>query len=161
MRPILAALAGGNFHAADLLCHNGALMHIRGRHQRTPLQSAVVYGRLEVVQKLIEYNADISAEDDYGVTPLHWASESESQDRFKGGSVLRLLLKHGAHINARTKNGQTPLHWASQFGMPEVVHLLLELGADIELKNSDGETALQKAAGHDEVVKLLREHGTK
>jgi len=45
----------------------------------------------------------------------------------------------------------------------EVVRLLLEYGADVEAKNSRGETALQEATekGHDEVVKLLREHGAK
>ena len=43
--------------------------------------------------------------------------------------------------------------------------LLLEHGADVEAKDNDGKTALQVAAasdrGHDEVMKLLREHGAK
>jgi ankyrin repeat protein len=48
-------------------------------------------------------------------------------------------------------------------GALEVVRLLLEHGADVEVKINVGLTALQLAAdeGHDEVVKLLRKHGTR
>ena len=158
MRPILAALTGGYFNAADLLRHNGAVVHIRGLDRKTALQTAAHYGSLEVVQKLIEYGADINARSEYGVTPLHWASFGRC---FRGGSVLRFLLKHGADINAQAKNGQTPLHWASCDGALEVVRLLLEHGADIEMKDDAGRTALKEAAGHDDVEKLLREHGAK
>ena len=158
MRPILAALAGAHFNAAELLRHYGAVVHIRGLDGKTPLQTAAHYGSLEVVQKLIEYGADINARSEYGVTPLHWASFGRC---FRGGSVLRFLLKHGADINAQAKTGQTPLHWASCDGALEVVRLLLEHGADIEMKDNNGKTALKEAAGHDDVEKLLREHGAK
>jgi ankyrin repeat protein len=48
-------------------------------------------------------------------------------------------------------------------GALEVVRLLLEHGVDVEAKDNDGKTAMQVAAeeGHDEVVELLREDGTK
>lgn len=56
-----------------------------------------------------------------------------------------------------------PLHVASDWGKLEVVRQLLEHGADVEVKDNDGETALQCATdeGYDEIMKLLREHGTK
>jgi hypothetical protein len=160
MRPILAALAGEHFHAADLLRHNGAELHVRGHTKNAPLHSAAGCGNFEVVRKLIEYDADIDARDMYGGTPLFDASDGEC---FQDGSVLRLLLEHGADINARKMDGQTPLHWASSHGALEVVRLLLEHGADIKAEDKVGDTALQFAAeeGHDEVVKLLREHGAK
>jgi len=52
---------------------------------------------------------------------------------------------------------------ASDWGKLEVVRQLLEHGADVEVKDNDGETALQCATdeGYDEIMKLLREHGTK
>jgi len=55
------------------------------------------------------------------------------------------------------------LHEVSYYGALEIVRLLLERGADVEAKKNDGKTALQYAAqeGHDEIVKLLREHGSK
>ncbi len=75
MRPLVAALTGEHFETADLLRHNGANLNVRGYlGLRTPLHSAELYGNLKVVQKLIEYEADIHAEDEDGWTPLCWLS---------------------------------------------------------------------------------------
>jgi len=161
MRPLVAALTGEHFKTADLLYHNGAIPDVQGRHwKKTPLHSAAFRENLEVVQKLIEYDADINAKDGTGWTPLHWASQGFN---FKDDSVLRLLLEHGANINARAENGWTPLHMASHDGALEVVRVLLEHGVDVEAKDNYGKTALQEAAekGHEEIVKLLREHGAR
>ena len=109
MRPILAALAGEHFTIADLLRHNGSDPHVRGFDEHTPLHSAVNRffncGHIKVVQKLIEYGADIDAKTIYGSTPLHWASEGL---HFTDGSIVRLLLEHGSDVNARDEEGLTP-----------------------------------------------------
>ncbi len=160
MRPLVAALAGEHFETADLLRHNGADTHIRGYEETTPLHSAAYYQNLKVVQKLIEYEADVHAEDEYRRTPVYYASCNHD---VKSGSVLRLLLERGADVNARIRDGRTSLHAASVYGVLEAVRLLLEHGADVEVKNNDGKTVLHLAAeeGYDEVVRLLREHGAK
>ena len=139
VRPLVAALAGKHFRTAELLRHNGADPDCRVREMRTPLHSAAYYGELEVVQKLIEYGDDISAEDLSGCTPLYFASEGV---HLKDQTVLRLLLERGADVNARTKDGYTPLHNASIFGALEVARLLLEHGADVNARNADGRTPL-------------------
>jgi ankyrin repeat protein len=157
----VAALAGEHFQTADLLHHNGADLHFRGKHERHPLHAAAFSGNFEVVRILIEYDpANIDARDSVGWTPLFWASGGHN---FKDGSVLRSLLEHGADINVQDKIGLTPLRWAIFNGALEVVRLLLEHGADVEAKDNNGKTALQLAAdrGYDEVVELLREHGAK
>ena len=167
MRPIIAALAGEHFQTADLLRHNGANPHVQGYKERFPLHSAARFEKLEVVQKLIEYDAEIDARDEAGWTPLYLAS---SGDHFKDGSVLRLLLERGADVNAQAVDGSTPLHWTSAWGAPEVVRLLLEHGADVEAVNRDGKTALQVVKDayppfvrgrRDEITRLLVEHGAK
>ena len=161
VRPLVAALAGEHFQTADLLCHNGAVLDVRGAYGRNPLHAAVNSGNFEVLRKLIEYDpAAINAGEDDGWTPLFWASYAHN---FQDGSVLRLLLENGADINAQDEDGRTPLYFASFNGKLETVRLLLEHGADVEAKAKNGRTALQRAAdrGHDEVVKLLREHGAK
>ena len=107
LRPVVAALAGEHFQTADLLHHNDADLHVRGLFGISPLHSAAHFGDLEVIRKLIEYDADINAKDEKGWTPLHLASISRY---FKDGSILRLLLEHGADINAWSKYGWTPLH---------------------------------------------------
>ena len=163
VRPLVAALAGEHFETADLLRDNGADLDARGQFRTNPLHAAAHYGNLEVARVLIEYDPTaIHARDSNESTPLHWAVR---RPYFEGGPVARLLLAHRADINAQTNIGRTPLHWASSWGVLEIVRLLLEHGADVEVKNNNGETALQEleaAEGvHDEVVKLLREHGTK
>ncbi len=161
MSPLVAALAGEHFRTADLLRHNGADPDVWGRRRtRTPLHSAALYGNPAVVQKLIEYDADVNAKDETGWTPLFWASKGR---HLQDTSVVRLLLENGADVNARAMDGSTPLHNASYLGVPEVVRLLLEKGADIEAKGDDGKTALQIAVeeGEGEVMRVLREHGAK
>ncbi|KAF8495911.1 hypothetical protein F5888DRAFT_1840219, partial [Russula emetica] len=165
MRPLIAALAGEHFQTADLLHHNGAVPHVQGYLKITPLHLAAYFEIFEVVQKLIEYDADIHARDKDGWTPLCWASRGF---HFKDGSVLRFLLEHGADVNARVnKDGFTPLHRASSYGALEVMRLLLEHGADVEAVSVDGKTALQVLDRHvdqgrrDEITRLLIEHGAK
>jgi Ankyrin repeats (3 copies)/Ankyrin repeat len=161
-RPLVAALAGEHFQTADLLRHHGADSHVQGRYGRSPLHSAAISRNLEVVRILIEHDpADVNARDGYYTTPLHWATKNEY---FEDGSAARLLLEYGADINAQDLAGRTPLHWAANGTLRvELVRVLLEHGADVEAKDRNSETPLQLAADerHDEVVKLLREHGAK
>ena len=159
-------MAGEYFETADLLRHNGADPHVRGFNENFLLHSAAVFEKFEVVQKLIEYEADIDARNREW-TPLYWASGGE---HLKDGSVLRLLLERGANVNALTRVGSTPLHLASQNGAVEVVRLLVEHGADVEAVDGDGKTALQVVGEsiynvdqgrRDGVTKLLVEYGAK
>ena len=167
-RPLVAALAGEHFKTADLLRHYGADSHVQGAKMWTPLHSAAYYGNLEIVRKLIEYDADISAEDREGCTALFIASNGL---HLKDLGVIRLLVERGADVNARAKDGSTPLHEASSHGALEVVRLLLELGTDVEAVDGDGKTALQVVGKVeylkldqvrcDEITRLLLEHGAK
>jgi ankyrin repeat protein len=154
--PLVAALAGKHFQTADLLRRNGADPHFRNHLMQTPLHSAASNGDLEVVQKLIEYDANINAKNIGWHRHLHFASS-----KVKGGSVLRLLLKNGAHLNERDIDGSSPLHKASYSGALEVVRLLLEHGADVNAREKDGSTPLCHASSNTslEVARLLLEHG--
>jgi ankyrin repeat protein len=161
IRPLAAALAGKHFQTADLLRHHGADAHMWGEEMRTLLHSAALYGDLEMVQKLIEYDANINAKDQDGRTPFSYASVGRYP---KDCSVHRLLLELGADVNTRANNGWTPLHYASYNGAGlEVIRLLLERGADINARSKDDSTPLHHASSsyHKtlEVVRLLLESG--
>ena len=168
MRPLIAALAGEHFQTADLLHHNGADPHVQGYAKTTPLHSAAKFEEFEVVQKLIEYDADIDARDEDGWTPLYWASEGFY---LEDGSVVQLLLERGADVNARADDGSTPLHRASAYAALEVARLLLKHGADVEAVDVDGTTALQVVGENtypaldqgrrDEITRLLVEYEAK
>jgi cytohesin len=166
LRPLAAALAGHHFQTADLLYHNGADWNVRDKKKRILLHCAAHYADPAVAQKLIEYGADIHAQDVNGEVPLHYASHSERwlyHTHLERPGVARVLLKHGADVNARSKDGSTPLHLASRNGMPEVARVLLEHGANVEAKDDRGRTPLQIASDNqrEEMMKLLLEYGAK
>jgi ankyrin repeat protein len=160
VRPLVAALAWKHFRTAEFLCHNSANLHCQSADMMTPLHSAAINGDLEVVQKLIEYGADINAKDDHRCTPIHLTSELRD---LKDCNVILLLVKHGADVNVRRKDGSTPLHMALSHVVPEAACLLLEHGGDVKAENNNSWTALRVAEekGREEVKKLLLEHEAK
>ncbi len=165
MTPAVAALAGNHFELARLLHRNGSSVSPRrDSSQWTPLHSAALVGDTEMVQILVELNADINAEAVDMSTPLHFASigflNRDSLNRVK---VARFLLEHGADANSRREGGFTPLHNALKYGLVEVARVLIEHGADIDAMDDEGWTPLRLASeeGRDEVVKLLMEYGAK
>ena len=149
---------------ARLLLERGADVNARIDHLRdegrTPLHAAADLGRVEVAHVLLEYGANVGAEDNKGRTPLHDAMNYRTIKKFGKVEVVRVLLEHGANVGAEDNEGRTPLHLAAKCGEIEVVRLLLEHGANIGAEDDGGETALQvaSAVGDDETMKLLLEH---
>jgi ankyrin repeat protein len=111
---------------------------------------------LEKIKIIIDSGLlDLKAKDNYGLTPLHWAS------RYNLIETAKLLLDAGANLEDKNKWGGTPLHMASANNHIETAKLLIERGADLEAKNVDGLTPLHLASlnNHIEIAKLLLERG--
>jgi hypothetical protein len=157
--PAVAALAGGYFQLAQVLHRNGSSVAPRGIHGNTPLHSAACYGDLEMVQVLLEYGADVNAQNGYCDTPLIYASMGYRDDP----GVTRLLIERGADPNTPCWKGLTPLHQALERGMIEIARVLIEHGANVEVKDDGGRTPLDIASGgqHEGIIKLLLEHRAK
>ena len=100
-------------------------------------------------------DANVTIEDERGVTPLH--SASGMGDR----KIAGILLDRGADVAAQDQSGETPLHSASRDGHLEVAVMLIERGADLTAQNIHGETPLHLAAqnGRLEVAGLLIDRG--
>jgi ankyrin repeat protein len=152
--PFVAALARRHFQVAQLLHRNGSSVGPRGFCELTPLMSAACLGDIEMVEVLLNYKADIKAQDIHGCTALHCAAECGLPS---APEVVRLLLKRGADINACRTDLATPLHEAARF---DVVRVLLEHGASVDGKDDKGQTAFQ-VAQTDEIKKLLSKHSAK
>ena len=159
MTPAVAALAGRHFQVAEVLHHNGSSVEPRGLFENTPLDSAALYGDLEMVQVLLGYGVDVNVQSNGGITPLEFASRDLRNDP----RVAQLLIEHGADPNIRCMGGFTPLHSALSDGRIEVARLLIEHGASVEAMDDDGETPLDVASeGHRaEIIKFLLEHRAK
>ncbi|XP_066289261.1 uncharacterized protein [Branchiostoma lanceolatum] len=120
------------------------------------LHIAAANGHVEVVQKLLEFGADVDITDHQNIcTPLLPAAQDGHVE------VVQQLLKAGADVNKASKVGATPILLAAQNGHVEVVQLLLEAGADVDKANETGATPLYQAAifGRVEVVQQLLKAG--
>lgn len=111
------------------------------------------------IRRLIKAGADLNSARTDGYALLHIASQNGNAE------VVRMLLEEEqTNVEQVTVNGDTALFLASGNGHVEVVKLLLAANADVNRicpNNFTGYTPLTTAVyfKHDEVVKLLKEHG--
>jgi hypothetical protein len=164
LTPLVAALARSHFQTAKLLRLSGADPNVQSHGGNTPLHSAACYGNVEMVQALLNLEADVHVRNSNSRTPLNYIPIGPGGARAPNylANVARLLLDRGADVNARNNVGRTPLHTATFMGLIEVIRVLLEFGADVGVEDQEGRTAFSLAEkdGFDEIMTLLSEHGS-
>ncbi len=169
--PLHRAVREGNTGLAELLLAYGAQINAPDGGGRSPLHKA---RRREIVEFLLERDADLHAHTKYGRTPLHVAAAEDRRD------VAEVLIRHGADVNAEDAYGWTPLHRAvllhtyEQYyyadspqeivtirGHRDMAELLLANGADVDAQDEDGRTVLHgvASAGSADWVKVLLDNG--
>jgi ankyrin repeat protein len=114
----------GHLDIVELLLDNGADINAvsKNRLTATPLQGAVVTGRVDLARLLISRGANVNCRGEEGTSPLHESAGSGQME------FVRLLLAHGANINARDDSGKTPLTIALEYKQAEIAKLLREHG---------------------------------
>lgn len=155
----------------------------------TPLMTASLYDRINLIQLLIDNGAEINFQTESGWTALLYASENGNfnsvklliangadinktlkggenafiQACFKGHSkIANYLFDNGADVNTPNNEiGLNGLILASNLGNLELVEKVLPKTKDINHANKYGETALMRAAieGHFDVLKFLIKNG--
>ena len=155
---------------AQVLLEHGASVHMRNKKGQMPLHTASCHGLSDIVALLLKFGADVDAQDNDTMTPLHLVSQSRLAmfgDYSHISKTAQLLLEHGASVRVRNKNGQTPLHAASHNGLSDIVALLLKFGADVDAQDNDTMTPLFLVSEHlfgddsqtTKTAQLLLEHG--
>jgi len=88
------------------------------------LHHATRNGDLETVKSLIESGADLNAQNDQGLTPLHLTALNGRTD------LAAVLLENGAEINSRESyTGKlTPMAMALLMGYDDLVEVMSERG---------------------------------
>jgi ankyrin repeat protein len=150
------------------LLEGGADVSIRNIEGKTALYLAVQDNRIDSIGALLQYNSDIFAADNDGVTPFALAlrenspvlpalitEETALRSDSQGNTLLHiavaaraetailgLILDHKALVNARNKTGDTALHFAVRDDLQDTGELLIERGADIFANNANGESPL-------------------
>ena len=120
----------------------------------TPLHLAARDGNDQIVKLLIAKGADVNAQNERGVTPLHLAIGHET--------AAQILLDAGARTDLADGRGRTALHWAASDADATTVALLLAHGASPLARDDDGRTPLHLAAavpGRVTVINELLSHG--
>jgi len=149
---LMLAVREPSLKVAELLAaHPDTKTEVRNSNDESVLMLAAIKGYLELVQKLVDNDADVNKT---GWTALHYAAS--------GGHVpvIAHLLEHSAYIDAESPNGTTPLMMAAMYGSPEAVKHLIQAGADLTIKNQLGLTALDFAVrGQRQNAKELIESG--
>ncbi|XP_061192544.1 transient receptor potential cation channel subfamily A member 1-like [Saccostrea echinata] len=159
--PLLLAASKGAWKTVQLLLENGANISLKDNKNRNFFHLAIKYGgKLNQfgVESMKHFKNLLNEKDDYGCTPLHYAS--------KEGYLVALddLIELGAIVNPKNKDKQSPLHFAARYGRYNTCRRLLDskLGPNIiNESDCDGFTALHLAAlnGHVKIINLLMQKG--
>ena len=132
------------------------MINYESRSSSTLLGAACYFGRIELVNLMLEGGAGANHKDRDGRVPLHAASHRGYLD------ICELLLQKGADITIKDDNGDTPLHCAAVGGFAEICEMLIERGASLDAENNKGDVPLAVGVkeGHLDVCRLLVEKGS-
>jgi ankyrin repeat protein len=158
---------------------NGVNVNIADYDKRTALHLASSQGHLQVVEYLLERQADVNCTDRLGFSPLvdalrHDRSEIQKLLRSKGGQLLgmevsvelcnaaavgdvprmRALIENGANPNAGDYDSRTALHLAASNGETSALDYILRCIENINVNPLDrlGGTPLDDANRHGHAV---------
>ncbi len=142
-----------------LLIKHGAKVNVPSKLVRgQTVLMTVIGGKNQTSNRLTEImiakGADVNAQDNNGLTPLHYACGA-------GKEMTETLLKAKANPNIQNKKGQTPLMYQIRTRSKEEMATLLAHGANVNAKDGFGRTALMYAAqvGLKDKVAFLLEKG--
>ncbi|XP_030612511.1 ankyrin repeat and SAM domain-containing protein 6 isoform X2 [Archocentrus centrarchus] len=131
---VFSALKLGNSQLVkEILEEDPAQVNLSNQEGATPLMMAAVSGQLEVVQLMVEKNADIDKQDGvHGWTALMQATYHGNKD------IVKYLLSQGADVNLRAKNGYTAFDLVMLLNDPdtELVRLLASVCMQVDKDKS-------------------------
>ncbi len=130
-----------------LLKHGAAVDKGSTKGHFTPLMVAIEFGLEEIFDLLMEYNADVTKENEDGYSPLHYAAA------FGHTNMAQRLLEKGASFKEAT-DGVTPLLLATVNEHDEMIKLFLQQNPAPEIGRGF-ETLTRKVSTH-LVNKIIR-----
>ncbi|KAJ5359951.1 hypothetical protein N7517_009142 [Penicillium concentricum] len=144
-RKLLQAIRKHNIAKVNALLADGVPPD--GSSERAPLQLAVQLGRREIMQLLIQYNAQ---------SPSNPGPDSDDDELLTAAGrgrvdILKMLMDYRKKLGYKgtawpSHQGDEPIHRAASWGNLECLKLLVQEGATINLENSHWQTPLHLAA---------------
>ena len=123
----------------------------RDAEGNTPLYYACMKGYRDIVNLLLDNDADVFVSNNLSETPLHAASRSGNKE------IIGKLVQYGAELDATDNEGRTPLIRLLENRRTDTALFLIEQGADTEIADNTGHKAIDYATarGLREVVERL------
>lgn len=132
---VIAGAEGGNPAIVEQLLDMGGNLKVK-KDDYTLLQTAALYGRLEMFLYLKEKGLNTKVTNNLGDSLLHLAARAEDP------SVLKELLETETDVDTRNREGQTPLMTGVLAGRHKAVITLMHAGADPNLEDKFGESPM-------------------
>ncbi len=118
--PLTFAASEGNLGIVKVLVESGSIINPSpGNWTHTPLYSAVLSGKIEVVKFLLNNNASINQKNFMGETALYAAVENENKE------IIKLLIHYGADINIQNYDKKTSFDEAKKRNLDQFIKNLL------------------------------------
>ena len=128
----------------------GADVNVKDINGQTPLMLAISSNNGEVIDILLQNNADIKQKTPTGKTLLSYAFENNVNP-----DIFSKLIIGGADVNAVDADGNVLLIQALSADKYEIAEQLLKNDADVNVENQNGDNALSYALSHDIPADLL------
>jgi ankyrin repeat protein len=155
MTALMTAITHNDILTVERLIQKGVDVNELDANQDAPLVIAAYKGYTEIVEKLLEASADITAVDpQMKATALHAAAYAGRTE------AAKVLIRYKIDIDKQGPyNGYTALHDAIWQNNIETAQVIIEGGANLEIKSNDGQTALDlaKARGRKQIVALIEQ----
>lgn len=130
---LLKSIRKGNILGVKCALYDGAEVSCRDAVGDTPLIEACSKdGKKEIVEMLLENNAEMDAKNNRGFTALMMAASWGKEE------IAELLIEKNADLEARDNEGNTAFMIAVFYGWETVVKLLAEKSADVNAENNEG-----------------------
>jgi ankyrin repeat protein len=147
--PLLTAVVRSqDYSVADVqvFLRYGANVNAIDDFGSTALHAAVERLDMQIVDTILQHDADVNARDGQGKTPLMLAV---SQGPITSTEVVETLLENGADVDAVNRSGTTALREAVKCGLHlEVIKMLLDYGADVYSQEEGQRSILDIAHGN-------------
>jgi ankyrin repeat protein len=154
-RLLIEGIISGNIERVRTFVDGHVDVNFRSINNTGAVHYSALFGHREITRILVYAGASYDMKDDFGYTPLHYASANAW---FR---VAEFLLTLDTNINAKTNTGYTPLMLATERGDEDTVIVLTGNLADMNLKNKRGWTALHIAYrnNHNRIINTLIRFG--